>query len=137
MIPAIPNPPLRAHINSEDCIGCTKCLPACPVDAIAGSAKALHRIIEQHCIGCSLCVTPCPVDCIVMLPALTMPEENHALQRAASRERRLQYLSNQKQLARQDREQELALARKRREIAESVARVRAKKLSKDHGSQKN
>ena len=56
--------PKTAIIREAECIGCTKCLPACPVDAIIGSAKQLHHVIPNECTGCGLCVEPCPVDCI-------------------------------------------------------------------------
>ncbi|MEO5962462.1 MAG: Rnf electron transport complex subunit RnfB [Thermomonas sp.] len=62
-------PPLVAKIVEADCIGCTKCIQACPVDAIIGASKHMHVVIEPLCTGCALCVAPCPVDCIVMLPA--------------------------------------------------------------------
>lgn len=58
-----------ALVVEEDCIGCTKCIQACPVDAIIGGAKHMHTVIEPLCTGCELCVPACPVDCIVMLPA--------------------------------------------------------------------
>lgn len=57
-----------AYIREEDCIGCTKCIQACPVDAILGAAKQMHTVIIDECTGCDLCVEPCPVDCIDMLP---------------------------------------------------------------------
>lgn len=57
-----------AFIREAECIGCTKCIQACPVDAIIGAAKQMHTIIEDECTGCDLCVAPCPVDCIDMLP---------------------------------------------------------------------
>src|SRR5512143_2208705 len=53
-----------AFIDENTCIGCTLCLQACPVDAIAGAAKQMHTIIAAECTGCELCVAPCPVDCI-------------------------------------------------------------------------
>lgn len=53
-----------ARIRASECIGCTLCLPACPVDAIIGAPQRLHSVIEQHCTGCDLCLEPCPVDCI-------------------------------------------------------------------------
>ncbi|OOS25087.1 RnfABCDGE type electron transport complex subunit B [Moraxella pluranimalium] len=55
---------VRAIIREDDCIGCTKCIPACPVDAIIGTAKHMHSIITELCTGCELCLAPCPVDCI-------------------------------------------------------------------------
>lgn len=57
-----------AVIREAECIGCTKCIQACPVDAILGAAKQMHTVIEAECTGCDLCVEPCPVDCIDMVP---------------------------------------------------------------------
>lgn len=57
-----------AFIREEECIGCTKCLQACPVDAIVGAAKHMHTVISSECTGCDLCVDPCPVDCIELHP---------------------------------------------------------------------
>ena len=59
---------LVAVVIEEDCIGCTKCIQACPVDAIVGAAKLMHTIITDQCTGCDLCIDPCPVDCIDMIP---------------------------------------------------------------------
>ncbi len=56
-----------AFIREAECIGCTKCIQACPVDAILGAAKQMHTVIASECTGCDLCVEPCPVDCIDML----------------------------------------------------------------------
>ena len=58
-----------AFIREAECIGCTKCIQACPVDAILGAAKHMHTVIATECTGCDLCVDPCPVDCIEMRPA--------------------------------------------------------------------
>jgi electron transport complex protein RnfB len=57
-----------AYIREAECIGCTKCIQACPVDAIVGAAKLMHTVIVDECTGCDLCVAPCPVDCIEMHP---------------------------------------------------------------------
>ncbi|WP_372872056.1 electron transport complex subunit RsxB [Shewanella sp.] len=57
-----------AYIREDECIGCTKCIQACPVDAIVGAGKLMHTVITQDCTGCDLCVEPCPVDCIDMIP---------------------------------------------------------------------
>lgn len=66
-----------AYIREPECIGCTKCIQACPVDAILGSAKHMHTVIVSECTGCDLCVDPCPVDCIDMIPALTPQQRWH------------------------------------------------------------
>lgn len=65
---AAPKPKAVAFIDENTCIGCTLCLQACPVDAIAGASKQMHTIIASQCTGCELCVAPCPVDCISMVP---------------------------------------------------------------------
>ena len=57
-------PPLQAIIREAECIGCTKCIQSCPVDAIVGAAKQMHTVLVSECTGCELCVAPCPVDCI-------------------------------------------------------------------------
>ena len=57
-----------AFIREMECIGCTLCIQACPVDAIVGAPKQLHYVINERCTGCDLCVAPCPVDCISMVP---------------------------------------------------------------------
>jgi electron transport complex protein RnfB len=57
-----------AVIDESTCIGCTRCIQVCPVDAILGGPKLMHTVIAQECTGCELCVAPCPVDCIDMVP---------------------------------------------------------------------
>lgn len=66
-----------AYIREAECIGCTKCIQACPVDAILGAAKQMHTVIVSECTGCDLCVEPCPVDCIDMLPQLETLQSWH------------------------------------------------------------
>lgn len=63
-----------AVIREDECIGCTKCIQACPVDAIIGAAKQMHTVITSECTGCDLCVEPCPVDCIDMKPIPVAPQ---------------------------------------------------------------
>lgn len=68
-----------AFIIEKDCIGCAKCIAACPVDAILGAAKFMHTVIASECTGCELCVAPCPVDCIVMKPLPTPIDKEQSL----------------------------------------------------------
>ncbi|MBS9402401.1 RnfABCDGE type electron transport complex subunit B [Halomonas sp. TRM85114] len=86
--------PLLARIREAECIGCTKCIQACPVDAILGAAKRMHTVIEAECTGCELCVAPCPVDCIDILP-------HPAWEAAESEAERQAYLAERAALGRQ------------------------------------
>jgi H+/Na+-translocating ferredoxin:NAD+ oxidoreductase subunit B len=65
----VEKPAELALIDEEVCIGCTKCIQACPVDAIVGASKLMHTVLIDECTGCELCIPPCPVDCIAMVPA--------------------------------------------------------------------
>jgi electron transport complex protein RnfB len=77
-------PARLAWIDPEACIGCARCLPPCPVDAILGAARALHTVIPAWCTGCELCLPSCPVDCIHMLdwPSAAPPPPSSADNRA-------------------------------------------------------
>jgi len=57
-------------IDETVCIGCTKCIQACPVDAIVGASKQMHTVVSAECTGCELCIEPCPVDCIDIVNAV-------------------------------------------------------------------
>jgi len=63
-----------AVIDESICIGCVMCIKACPTDAILGTAKAMHTVIERDCTGCELCIEPCPVDCIDMVDQTQKPQ---------------------------------------------------------------
>lgn len=79
-------PPTRmvAFIREAECIGCTKCIQACPVDAIVGAAKLMHTVIIEDCTGCELCVPPCPVDCIDMVALEPVRDDAERKARAAA-----------------------------------------------------
>ena len=89
----VERPRLVAVINEADCIGCTKCLPPCPTDAILGSSKHMHTVIAAECTGCELCIAPCPVNCISMQPAVvpdwTAENADHSRQRYQAKNQRL------------------------------------------------
>jgi electron transport complex protein RnfB len=93
--------PLVAWIDEPACIGCARCLPPCPTDAIVGARKRMHTVIAAECTGCELCVPACPVDCIRMVPAPGLPDATPSPGAVAERaarfrrryERRLERLS--------------------------------------------
>lgn len=64
----VESPPRVAVIREAECIGCAKCIQACPVDAIVGAPKFMHSVLADICTGCELCLPPCPVDCIDLVP---------------------------------------------------------------------
>ena len=93
-------PRLLAVIDEGACIGCTLCLPACPVDCIVGGPKALHVVIAAHCTGCELCLPACPVDCISMLPASGERTGWNAWSAAQADSARQRYGAHRERLAR-------------------------------------
>ena len=82
-------PPQVAVVVESACIGCTKCIQACPVDAIVGASKAMHTVIASWCTGCELCIPPCPVDCIALVPVAALPEASLSRARHEARAARL------------------------------------------------
>lgn len=127
----IEKPRTLARIVEADCIGCTKCIQVCPVDAIVGAAKLMHTVIADDCTGCELCVPACPVDCIVLLPMpetqIDMAHADAARAHFQRREARLEHL-------RVEREVELATRKaavgdgsaQRNPVLEALARAKAK-----------
>jgi Na+-translocating ferredoxin:NAD+ oxidoreductase subunit B len=95
-------PRFIARIRERDCIGCTKCLQACPVDAIVGAPKHLHTVIASACSGCELCVPTCPVDCIEWIPSAIQPESLPTVDRIALEQQHRR--DHERRLARQDHE---------------------------------
>lgn len=121
-------PPMIAMIREPECIGCTKCIQACPVDAIIGASKQMHTVITDTCTGCELCVPPCPVDCIDMI---VIEQRNETQQQAFSNQARERFENRNKRLARDHDEfiqpQKNTLDERKNAIADAVARVKAKK----------
>jgi Na+-translocating ferredoxin:NAD+ oxidoreductase subunit B len=112
------NRPPAALIDEARCIGCARCLDACPVDAIVGARQQMHTVVESWCIGCGLCLPPCPVDCIDMVPRLGA--WNLELKRAAGARarRRVRRLSVQRIV--------VPVKNRKAVIAAAVARKRPK-----------
>ena len=115
--------PSIAMIREEECIGCTKCIQACPVDAIIGSAKLMHTIITDECTGCGLCLEPCPVDCIELV---SLPEARYNKEKARER--------NAARLIRDLREEheKQQSYREKRKLAIAATQVQDKKAKQDY-----
>jgi len=135
-------PQLLARIREDECIGCTKCIQACPLDAILGAAKLMHTVIENQCSGCDLCVEPCPVDCIEMIPASGPAQADLWRLRYEFRQQRLA-LENQTELDMTSKNkpksppsktnaQRTAFSRTaaQQDIADAVARVKARQAAR-------
>ena len=143
-MPASDPPPREtARIDESECIGCTVCIRACPVDAIIGARRWMHAVLESECTGCGLCVEPCPVDCISMVPARTGPATVEAwlaeraplarrrFERRRARESALDAAPHRREHAdRIDSVESLrtrTVEQRRADIAAAVARVEARK----------
>lgn len=121
-------PKVIATIREDECIGCTKCIQVCPVDAILGSAKEMHTVIAYECTGCELCIPACPVDCIDLIrdeePTDTqLVRQNLARTRFNAREKRLAHEKAEKKLGQSDH----TIKEKQRYIEAAIARVKAKR----------
>jgi electron transport complex protein RnfB len=110
-------PALVALIDEDACIGCAKCLPPCPVDAIVGAHKQMHTIVLSLCTGCELCVAPCPVDCISMVPRASLPDHSPA---PAAHENRVRFMAHNTRITGRAR-QRAALLTDRKQAAGAAA----------------
>ncbi len=122
-------PPMVAVIREAECIGCMKCIKACPVDAIVGAPKLMHTVLADACTGCELCIEPCPVDCIDMVITEVQTETVLKAKADSSRwrfQRHTKRLKNQKELKQPIAESSIVSERKAF-IAEAIARAKAKK----------
>lgn len=113
----VEGPQLVAQIDEAACIGCAKCLPPCPVDAIVGARKHMHTVVMALCTGCELCVAPCPVDCIAMVPRGSLTEAPAAPDASSNRQR---FLAHHERLARRVRERDALLAARKQLAAPSA-----------------
>lgn len=120
-------PPSIVMIREEECIGCTKCIQACPVDAILGSAKQMHTVIASECTGCELCIPPCPVDCIEII---TFPEKSAEDKKQKSIESRQRFLNRELRLTeKKSMKKTESLTSPKDYIKAAILRAKAKKLS--------
>jgi electron transport complex protein RnfB len=125
------------RIVGDLCIGCTKCIQACPVDAIVGAHRRMHAVVPELCTGCDLCIAPCPVDCIERIPLESDPHwtrdqayaARNRLQRRTLRLHRVSLDQQERRDARlrHDLNQAEADERKRSVIAAALARARARR----------
>jgi electron transport complex protein RnfB len=132
----IPRLPALASIREAECIGCTKCIQACPVDAIIGTAKHMHSVIAHECTGCGLCVEPCPVDCID-IQVIPQPVYDKNLARERHRQRHLRLLRQQQEkeahyqtqrlLAAETENKQIEKKAKQDYILQALSRVNAKR----------
>lgn len=106
---------IRAVIREDECIGCTKCIAACPVDAIVGSGKLMHTVLTDWCTGCELCLPPCPVDCIDLVDWPLVP--------TAAQQQEEQDLLRQRYQTRNQREQQRALQQQQQRNARPILAV--------------
>ena len=104
-------PPRVAVIDESRCIGCAKCLPPCPVDAILGAPRFLHTVIAELCTGCELCIAPCPVDCIAMVDLAAAPVP---LEPPSAHDNRQRYHAHQARVERRAAERAALLAARKR-----------------------
>ncbi len=112
----IEKPRELALIDEEVCIGCTKCILACPVDAILGASKMMHTVLVEECTGCELCIAPCPVDCITMVVAAADGEDSR--QRAARYRKR--YDARATRLALDEEQRAVELATRKAALGDGV-----------------
>jgi electron transport complex protein RnfB len=128
----VEKPRALARIIEADCIGCTKCIQVCPVDAIVGANKLMHTVIADDCTGCERCVPACPVDCIVLEPMPLAQADDQAHMDVARvhfqrREARLteQHAAREAELA--SRKADVHTAATKQSVLDALARVKAKK----------
>lgn len=127
-----------AVIEEPLCIGCTKCIQACPVDAITGAQKQMHTVIEALCTGCGLCLPPCPVDCIKFGPAQDVTQGLEGWHFPMGGQERAAALRERYRLFQQRRQDKMqrgaaaadTKAHRQAEIAAALARVRARRRQK-------
>lgn len=125
-----------AVIREDECIGCTKCIPACPVDAIIGAKQQMHTVLTDACNGCGLCLTPCPVDCIELIDIATRNTEQKRALAQQNKQRFIKHTTRTTRDKKEKRERHLAakhnqnpkqsIAERQKAIADAVKRAQRK-----------
>lgn len=133
-------PPSLATIDEDLCIGCVKCINACPVDAIVGAPKLMHTVIADACTGCELCVPVCPMDCISIQPIAELSEaaqKKKSLQWRQRYEAHLHRLTHNEKIKQQQhdtaklKQKNVQRNAKQAAIAAAISRSKAKRQGKD------
>lgn len=123
---------LKAFVDEENCIGCSKCIRTCPTDAIVGAKYMLHTIIPELCTVCENCITACPTNCIILKTpgAILSPEcEAMLVDRKQHRLNQRRMATNGIQLQYLKEEQGVKVQRKQ-QIADAIARVKMRKMQR-------
>lgn len=93
---------LTVRIQEDNCVGCTKCVAVCPVDAIVGAVGMMHTVLADECIGCRLCIDPCPMDCIELVepdaPIHPLNKQRRAVRARTRVQQRITRLEAEKQV---------------------------------------
>lgn len=120
--------PLVAVIREDECIGCTKCIQACPVDAIIGASKQMHTVIADVCTGCELCIEPCPVDCIDLIK---IPERDEDEKKQMARLWRERFEKHERRLEQEEIETvalpQSSVMERQQEISAAIERIKKRK----------
>lgn len=122
--------PSFARVVEAECIGCTKCIQACPVDAIIGTGKLMHSVIEIECTGCELCVPACPTDCIELI-TLPTPSFDKNLARERFNARQARRTDEEARARKEHIEKKKHMAPKRQDKRDYIKEAMERKKNKD------
>ncbi|PIZ04554.1 MAG: hypothetical protein COY58_03630 [Gammaproteobacteria bacterium CG_4_10_14_0_8_um_filter_38_16] len=116
------HPSILAVIRESECIGCTKCIQACPFDAIIGAQNLMHTVLSDACNGCKLCIAPCPVDCIDLIE---LPERSADAKRALAQQSRARFKKHKIRIEKEKNHEQIkikSIDARKNDIAEMLKR---------------